>query len=110
MRRALTRIAHEILEKNHGAENLALVGILRRGAPLAERLAAIIEKIEGVRPPAGKLDIALYRDDYPERRPPVGVGHVDDDAEAVRPLHEGPPEGGEPEPPGPTHGTAAPSE
>src|SRR5205085_9582142 len=76
MRRALTRIAHEILEKNHGAENLALVGILRRGAPLAERLAAIIEKIEGVRPPAGKLDIALYRDDYPERRPPVGMTEI----------------------------------
>lgn len=72
MRRALTRIAHEILEKNHGSANLALVGILRRGAPLAERLGILIEKIEGVRVPVGKLDIALYRDDYPERKPTVG--------------------------------------
>ncbi len=72
MRRAITRIAHEILEKNHGAENVGLVGILRRGAPLADRLAAIIEQIEGTTPPVGKLDIALYRDDYPERRPAVG--------------------------------------
>src|SRR5437764_13050832 len=76
MRRALTRIAHEILEKNHGAENLALVGILRRGAPLAERLAVTIEKIEGAKPPVGKLDIALYRDDYPERRPAVGQTEI----------------------------------
>jgi pyrimidine operon attenuation protein/uracil phosphoribosyltransferase len=72
MRRAISRIAYEILEKNRGAENLGLVGILRRGAPLAERLAALIEQIEGVRAPVGKLDIALYRDDYPERRPAVG--------------------------------------
>lgn len=72
MRRAVTRIAHEIVEKNRGAEHLALVGILRRGAPLADRLADLIERIEGVRPPVGRLDVALYRDDYPERRPPVG--------------------------------------
>lgn len=76
MRRAITRIAHEIVEQNHGAENLGLVGILRRGAPLAERLAALIEQIEGVRVPVGKLDIALYRDDYPERRPAVGRTNV----------------------------------
>lgn len=76
MRRAITRIAHEILEKNRGAENLALVGILRRGAPLADRLAALIEQIEGVRVPVGRLDIALYRDDYPERRPAVGRTEV----------------------------------
>ena len=72
MRRALTRIAHEILEKNHGANNLALIGILRRGAPLAERLAQLITSFENVQVPVGKLDIALYRDDYPERRPTVG--------------------------------------
>lgn len=71
IRRAVTRIAHEILEKNRGAENLGLVGILRRGAPLAQRIAEIIERIEGVRVPVGKMDIALYRDDYPERRPVV---------------------------------------
>lgn len=71
MRRAITRIAHEILEKNRGADNLGLVGILRRGAPLAQRLAEVIERIEGVRVPVAKMDIALYRDDYPERRPLV---------------------------------------
>jgi pyrimidine operon attenuation protein/uracil phosphoribosyltransferase len=76
MRRAITRVAHEILEKNHGAEQLALVGILRRGAPLADRLAALIHRIEGVRVPVGRLDIALYRDDYPDRRPEVGQSHL----------------------------------
>jgi pyrimidine operon attenuation protein/uracil phosphoribosyltransferase len=53
-----------------------LIGILRRGAPLAERLAAIIEKIEGVKVPVGSLDIALYRDDFLERRPEVGRTEV----------------------------------
>ncbi len=72
MRRAIARIAHEILEKNHGAGDICLVGILRRGAPLAERLATLIQNIEGIKPPVGKLDISLYRDDYPERRPQVG--------------------------------------
>lgn len=72
MRRVITRIAHEILERNRGAENLGLVGIMRRGAPLAQRLAEVIERIEGVRVPVGKMDIALYRDDYLERRPVVG--------------------------------------
>src|SRR5438034_4023965 len=76
MRRALTRIAHEILEKNHGAEDLALIGILRRGAPLAERLTGLIQQIEGTSVPVGKLDIALYRDDYPERRPEVGQTEI----------------------------------
>ncbi len=76
MRRAITRIAHEILEKNHGPSNLGLVGILRRGAPLAERLAVIIQQIEGVQVPVGSLDIALYRDDYPERRPAVGQTNI----------------------------------
>ena len=84
MRRALTRIAHEILEKNHGAENVGLVGILRRGAPLAERLGALIEQIEGVKVPVGKLDIALYRDDYPERRPAVGRTDVPFDVSGKR--------------------------
>jgi len=64
IRRALTRIAHEILEKNHGAENLALVGILTRGVPLAERLATLLKQIENCDQPVGKLDIGLYRDDY----------------------------------------------
>lgn len=71
MRRALVRIAHEIVERNHGAERLALIGILTRGAPLAKRLAVMVEQIEGIRPPVGILDVALYRDDFPTRRPDV---------------------------------------
>ena len=64
IRRALTRIAHEIVEKNHGAENVVLVGILTRGVPLAERLAGLLRQIENTELPVGKLDIAMYRDDY----------------------------------------------
>ncbi|MBO8159418.1 bifunctional pyr operon transcriptional regulator/uracil phosphoribosyltransferase PyrR [Thermosyntropha sp.] len=63
MKRALTRIAHEIIERNKGVENVALVGIRRRGGPLAERLAKKIEEIEGIKVPVGILDITLYRDD-----------------------------------------------
>ena len=61
--RTLVRIAHQIIEKNHGVDGLSLVGIKTRGVPLAERLAENIYRIEGVRPPVGKLDITLYRDD-----------------------------------------------
>ena len=63
IRRALTRISHEIVEKNHGVADIVLVGIRTRGVPIAERLAAEIERIEGQRPPVGVLDITLYRDD-----------------------------------------------
>ncbi len=63
MKRALTRIAHEIIEKNKGVDNVAVVGIRRRGGPLAQRLAARIQEIEGVNVPVGILDITLYRDD-----------------------------------------------
>ncbi|MGI6534286.1 MAG: bifunctional pyr operon transcriptional regulator/uracil phosphoribosyltransferase PyrR [Peptococcia bacterium] len=63
IRRSLTRIAHEILEKNKGTEELILIGIRRRGVPLAVRLAELIQQIEGVEIPVGKLDITLYRDD-----------------------------------------------
>ncbi len=63
MRRAIVRIAHEILEKNRGTENLALVGIRTRGFPLAERLAAAIGQIEQRSLAVGILDITLYRDD-----------------------------------------------
>lgn len=72
IRRALTRIAHEIIEKNRGAGGLALVGIRSKGAPIAERLAAMISEIEGTDVPCGALDISLYRDDYMTRRPAVG--------------------------------------
>lgn len=61
--RALRRLATEIAEKNHGAEDLYLVGIRRRGVPLAERIRDKIESIEGVKPLYGILDITLYRDD-----------------------------------------------
>ena len=63
MRRAVTRIAHEVIEKNKGIEDIVLVGIRTRGVPLAERLAAEIERIENLRLPVGILDITLYRDD-----------------------------------------------
>jgi pyrimidine operon attenuation protein/uracil phosphoribosyltransferase len=63
MRRALKRIAHEIVERNSGTENLALIGIHTRGVPLAERLAGMLAEIEGPPPPVGAVDISLYRDD-----------------------------------------------
>lgn len=63
VRRALTRIAHEIIEKNKGTENVVLIGIRRRGVPLAERIRSKIEEFEGVSLPLGILDITLYRDD-----------------------------------------------
>src|SRR5699024_7520737 len=61
--RALTRIAHEILEKNKGGDDLVLVGIKTRGAPLAKRLQEKIKEIENLTLPIGVLDITLYRDD-----------------------------------------------
>lgn len=67
IRRALIRIAHEILERNHGAENVMLVGIRNRGVPLAHRLAAMIHEMEQVRVPVGELDITFYRDDLARR-------------------------------------------
>lgn len=63
MNRALTRIAHEIIERNKGIENVALIGIQRRGVPLAQRLAKKIKEYEGEDVPVGILDITLYRDD-----------------------------------------------
>jgi pyrimidine operon attenuation protein/uracil phosphoribosyltransferase len=63
IQRALVRIAHEIVEKNKGAENMAVIGIQERGGPLAERVAGLIEKIENVKIPVGLMDITLYRDD-----------------------------------------------
>lgn len=63
IRRALTRIAHEIIERNKGTENLMLLGVKTRGVPLAQRLASLIERFEGKRPSVGSLDITLYRDD-----------------------------------------------
>ena len=63
LRRIVTRIAHEIVERNKGVGDLVLVGIRRRGVPIAQRLAAKIEEFEGAQPVLGSLDITLYRDD-----------------------------------------------
>lgn len=63
VQRALNRIAHEIVERNKGLSNLALIGIQRRGVPMAHRIAEILGKIEGEKPPVGILDITFYRDD-----------------------------------------------
>lgn len=63
MKRALSRLASEIVEDNHGVKDLYLVGIRRRGVPLAERLIEKIEDLEGIRPISGVIDITLYRDD-----------------------------------------------
>jgi pyrimidine operon attenuation protein / uracil phosphoribosyltransferase len=70
MSRTLTRIAHEIVERTRGVEDIALVGIRSRGEHLARRLAATLEEITGRRVPTGALDITLYRDDL--MRQPVG--------------------------------------
>jgi len=73
--RTMVRLAHEIVEKNNGVASLGLVGIKRRGVPLAQRLAKILQRIEKVEVPVGTLDITLYRDDLstvghrPEVRP-----------------------------------------
>jgi pyrimidine operon attenuation protein/uracil phosphoribosyltransferase len=72
VRRALIRISHEIVEKHAGIEGLALVGVERRGVPLAQRIADAIERHEGERPAVGALDITFYRDD----RPPTDGGPV----------------------------------
>ena len=69
--RAITRIAHEIIEHNEGTKNIALVGIIRRGETIAMRLADEIQKIEGERPQIGSLDISFYRDDVRRSIAPV---------------------------------------
>ena len=80
--RALTRIAHEILERNKGAEALVLLGIPTRGVPLARRIADKIASVEGVEVPVGSLDVTMYRDDLrmrpartllPTEIPPGGI-------------------------------------
>jgi pyrimidine operon attenuation protein/uracil phosphoribosyltransferase len=63
MSRALTRIAHEILERNRGLDDVALVGVRTRGVPIARRLAKLLHEINGDQVPTGALDITLYRDD-----------------------------------------------
>ena len=81
IRRALLRIAHEIVEKNKGVEGLCLIGIRTRGVILAERLQKNIKEIEGCDLPVGILDITLYRDDLTKAstQPVVGETHIDFD-------------------------------
>ena len=78
IRRALSRIAHEILERNRGARDVVLLGIHTRGVPLAHRLAGLMKEFEGVSVPVGAVDIALYRDDLAKRplRPEVRGTHL----------------------------------
>ncbi len=79
--RTIVRLAHEIVEKNNGADNLGLVGIKRRGVPLANRLAKILGRIEKTEVPVGTLDITLYRDDLSTigHRPEVRPGAIEFD-------------------------------
>ena len=77
MRRALTRIAHEIVEQNAGSADLVLIGMRTRGVPLARRIAAIIGGFESTTPPIGELDITLYRDDLGMKIQPPTVAPTD---------------------------------
>jgi len=76
IRRALTRVAHEIIERTDGAGDVILLGIPTRGVPLAHRLAARLAQVEGRPAPAGSLDITMYRDDL-RLRPARTLGHTD---------------------------------
>jgi pyrimidine operon attenuation protein/uracil phosphoribosyltransferase len=76
IRRALSRIAHEILERTSGASDVVLLGIPTRGVPLAHRLAERLEQVEGRPVPAGSLDITMYRDDL-RLRPARALGHTE---------------------------------
>ena len=67
IQRALTRIAHEIIERNNGVENVVLVGVRRRGVPLAAQLRDVICRVEGTEVSVGELDITFYRDDLTHR-------------------------------------------
>lgn len=73
VRRALSRIAHEIVERNKGGEGVVLVGMRTRGVPLAQRLSGRVKEFEGVDIPVGVLDIGLYRDDISVLAPPPQV-------------------------------------
>ena len=66
VQRSLARLTHEIIERNKGIENVLLVGIRRRGLPLAQAIAANLERFEGISVPVGDMDITLYRDDLSE--------------------------------------------
>lgn len=74
LRRAVARIAHEIVERNRGIDDLILLGIQTRGVPLARRLQAKLNELEGAMVPLGELDITLYRDDFGRRRLKSSLG------------------------------------
>jgi len=76
LRRAHTRIAHELVERNHGADQLVLIGLHSRGPAIAQRLAAAIRDFEGVDVPVGSLDVAFFRDDI-NLRPVTPLGPTD---------------------------------
>jgi pyrimidine operon attenuation protein / uracil phosphoribosyltransferase len=82
IRRALTRVAHEILERTDGGSDVILLGIPTRGVPLARRLAARLTQVEGRAAPCGSLDITMYRDDL-RLRPARALGHTDVPASGV---------------------------
>jgi pyrimidine operon attenuation protein/uracil phosphoribosyltransferase len=82
IRRALTRIAHEIIERNKGARDIVLFGVPTRGVPLARRLAARIAEVEGEQIPVGSLDITMYRDDL-RLRPARSLERTDVPARGV---------------------------
>jgi pyrimidine operon attenuation protein / uracil phosphoribosyltransferase len=73
--RVLRRLAHELVEREEGADDLLLLGIQTRGVPLAERLARLVTDIEGTEVPVGSLDVTLYRDDL-QRRGPLPLGET----------------------------------
>lgn len=86
LRRAITRIAHEIVENTRGVEDLVLIGIHTRGVPLAKRIAAAIQGFEGETVPVGALDIGPYRDDLPSlgARPRLQRSHIPGDITGKR--------------------------
>lgn len=83
MRRTLTRLSHEMIERNRGLKNLALVGMQTRGVYIADRLKKIIQEIEGGDVPSGVLDVTLYRDDFrlKFKQPQVQVTQINFDVD-----------------------------
>jgi len=79
IKRSMTRLAHEIIEKNKGVEDIVLIGILSRGVPIAYQIAENIEQIEDVKVPVGSIDITLYRDDLTEVSQDAIVSETDID-------------------------------
>jgi len=86
VRRAITRIAHEIVERNHGCDGIILIGVHTRGVPLAKRIAASIKEFEQAEVPVGDLDISLHRDDLTslEVQPSMRPTKIPDDIEGKR--------------------------